>query len=139
MDSPPRIWLPPILSFIGVVFALDLWASYWVSLTFFTFTVGFWICVIFVYGPDITTQLCQDGIHQFNLRGWRRIAWEDVVEVKQERKNLWLVAKDTKVHVRLSVFEDPVAAEAYIYPGGQVKVLHPWPGQNPPPLRRGDG
>ena len=24
-------------------------------------------------------------------------------------------------------------------PGGQVKVLHPWPGQNPPPLRRGDG
>jgi hypothetical protein len=24
-------------------------------------------------------------------------------------------------------------------PGGQVKLLHPWPGQNPPPLRRGDG
>ena len=22
-------------------------------------------------------------------------------------------------------------------PGGQVKVLHPWPGQTPPPLRRG--
>jgi hypothetical protein len=27
----------------------------------------------------------------------------------------------------------------YTIPGGQVKLLHPWPGQNPPPLRRGDG
>jgi hypothetical protein len=26
-----------------------------------------------------------------------------------------------------------------IGPGGQIKLLHPWPGQNPPPLRRGDG
>jgi hypothetical protein len=26
-----------------------------------------------------------------------------------------------------------------VSPGGQVKLLHPWPGQNPPPLRRGDG
>jgi hypothetical protein len=24
-------------------------------------------------------------------------------------------------------------------PGGQVKLLHPWPGQNPPPMRRGKG
>jgi hypothetical protein len=27
----------------------------------------------------------------------------------------------------------------WIHPGGQVKLLHPWPGQNPPPVRRGEG
>jgi len=30
------------------------------------------------------------------------------------------------------------AVSSDVNPGGQVKLLHSWPGQNPPPLRRGD-
>jgi putative transposase len=40
---------------------------------------------------------------------------------------------------RLKALEAENARLKRLLPGGQVKLLHPWPGQNPPPLRRGDG
>jgi hypothetical protein len=32
-----------------------------------------------------------------------------------------------------------VRSIGHMAPGGHLKLLHPWPGQYPPPLQRGDG
>lgn len=114
-DSPPKIWIPVIVVPISVVLALDLWWCYSIGRYFFLFSIGFWVLFLLVFVPAMSTKLNDDGISQVNYGGRRQIAWTDVTDFKQNGQHIHVRSRNSRIHIWLSLFEDPVAAGSYIF------------------------
>jgi mRNA interferase YafQ len=62
-------------------------------------------------------------------KDWTRLTHSGRFNLKQLKEAmLLLIAND-----------GPLGPEWLAAPGGRAKLLHPWPGRTPPPLRRGEG
>jgi hypothetical protein len=112
-DSPPQVWVTPIVGAFAAFFAFDFWISYR-NPVFLLISVITWpfICVGLL--RTLTTELTDDGTSQMTLRGRKYLAWTDVDKVSRHGRTYWIAGKGQELLLWLALFEDPDAARAFV-------------------------
>jgi hypothetical protein len=112
-DSPPQVWVTPIIAAFTAFFIVDFLVSYRNPL-FLLMSVITWPLILAALMRGLTTRLSNHGVSQITPAGHRHLAWTEVEQVLRNRGTYWVVGKGRRLYLWPALFEDPAAARAYI-------------------------